>query len=88
MNRILIVVRQRGHLSVASDGSACPSAGTNLRPSASDTLRLHSGHRSSPRPSSACVACRSAKPTLFFRPNQHLIRLLVKTLWLHLYLLP
>jgi hypothetical protein len=68
MKRMLIVVRQRGHLSVASDDSLCPSAGTNFSSSASDTLRLHSGHRSSPRPNSARVACRSAKPALFFRP--------------------
>ena len=67
-----MVVRQRGQLSVASDDSACPNAGTNLSASASDTPREHSGHRSSPRPSSAWVACRSAKPTLFFRPTWHL----------------
>jgi hypothetical protein len=77
---MLIVVRQRGHLSVASDDVVCPSAGTNFRPSASDIVRLHSGHRSSPRASSACVACKSAKPTLFFRPTQHPIPITPETL--------
>jgi len=69
-----IIVRQRGQLSVASDDSVWPSAGTNRRPSASATLRLHSGQRSSPRSSSAWVACRSAKPTRFFMSNKHIKR--------------
>ena len=67
MKRMLSIVRQRGQLRVASDDSLCPNAGMNFSPSASDTLRLHSGQRSSPRPNSACVVRRSANPTLFFR---------------------
>src|SRR5712692_81033 len=71
MKRMLSIVRQRGQLRVASDDSLCANAGTNFSASAPDTLRLHLGQRSSPRPNSACVARRSAKPTLFFRPTQH-----------------
>ena len=40
---MLIVVRQRGHLSVASEDSVWPRVGTNLRPSASDTVSFAFG---------------------------------------------
>ena len=66
---MLSIVRQRGQLRVASEDSRCPNAGTYFSPSASATTRLHSGHLISPRASSACVVCRSAKPTRFFRPT-------------------
>ncbi len=74
MNRMLIMVRQRGQFSVASEDSLfCPSVGTSFISSVSDTTRLHSGHFRPPLASSARVPCRSAKPIFFFRPMQAIV---------------
>src|SRR5687767_12733639 len=68
---MLSIVRHRGQSMVASDDSRWPNAETYFSPSASVTVRWHSGHLRLPRLRSAWVPSRSAKPTRFFRPTQH-----------------